>query len=116
MELGARPDVLRHRDRSAQFARDHRRVHPVPAQEDLSGHCPFEQGARRAHPGKVGEGFAEGVLEQFHDECRRWRHISVRSLLSSLGLMDPFWQGLSVTSCVARSKRLIKTYLKIDHG
>ena len=74
MELDARPDVLRHRDRPAQFARDHRRPHPVPAQEDLSGHRPFEQGARRAHPGKVGEGFAEGVLEQFHNECRRWRN------------------------------------------
>src|SRR5262245_11453499 len=61
MELGARPDVLRHRDRPAQFARDLRRLHPVPAQEDLSSHRPFEQGARRPHPRKGGEGFAEGV-------------------------------------------------------
>src|SRR5260370_831780 len=62
MELGARPDVLRRRDRPAQFARDHRRLHSVPAQEDLPGHRPFEQGARRPHPRKVGEGFAEGLL------------------------------------------------------
>ena len=42
--------------------RDYRRLHPVPAQEDFPGHRPFEQGARRPHPRKVGEGFAEGVL------------------------------------------------------
>src|SRR5205823_3669027 len=51
-----------HGDRPAQFAGDYRRLHPVPAQEDLPGHRPLKQGARRPHTGKVGEGFAEGVL------------------------------------------------------
>src|SRR5262249_50665767 len=47
---------------AAPFARDHRRVHPVPAQDALPGHWPCEEGARRAPAGKVGEGFAEGLL------------------------------------------------------
>ena len=43
LELGARSDVLRHRARPAQFARGDRRLHPVPAEEDVS-----EDRARRA--------------------------------------------------------------------
>ena len=40
LELGARSDVLRHRARPPQFARDDRRLHPVPAQEDVSRRSP----------------------------------------------------------------------------
>ena len=62
LELGARPDVLRHRGRPAQFAGGHRRLHPVPAQEDVPEDRALEQGARRPHAREVGEGPAEGIL------------------------------------------------------
>ena len=62
LELGARPDVLRHRGRPPQFARGDRRLHPVQAEEDVSDHRPIEQGARCAHAREMGEGFAEGIL------------------------------------------------------
>ena len=60
--FGARPDVLRHRRRPAEFAGDHRRLHPVPAQEDVPEGRALQQGAGRPHAGEMGEGFAEGVL------------------------------------------------------
>ena len=54
LELGARSDVLRHRERPAQFACRDRRLHPVPAQEDLPDHRPLQQGARRPHAREMG--------------------------------------------------------------
>jgi len=38
----------------------HRRLHSVPAQEDLPRHRPFEQGARRPHPSKVAKDLPKG--------------------------------------------------------
>jgi hypothetical protein len=81
MELGARSDVLRHRDRPAQFARDYRSLHPVPAQKDLPSHRPFEQGARRPHTRKVNEEFAEGllILEYGRNRSLGWLMLMTRA-------------------------------------
>ena len=52
--FGARSDVLRHRRRPAQFAGHHRRLHPVPPQEDVPDGRALQQVARRHACGRSG--------------------------------------------------------------
>ena len=48
---------------------DHRRLHPVPPQEDVSEGRALQQGARRPHAREVGEGSAEGILGEPLELC-----------------------------------------------
>jgi len=57
--------------RPAQFAGDYRRLHPVPAQEDVPEGRALQQGARRPHAREMGEGPAEGFLSARRNDVRR---------------------------------------------